>query len=147
MNDIAHTELRLASGETVKLWPDPAPHDRVYYRHAVRGDRGYLVLRADKPEIRLDLPRIEAYEKLTADWTREAKAPPMAPMQVAQILYAADVKLCFFLGIHNLPEWDRLRDEERIRFMKHGPKTDSSPGEIRTRQFALLYAFYSELLG
>lgn len=104
--------------------PEPREHERVYYRHRMTGDLGYMVKENGKDAIRLDRPMerlIRAFD--VNNWLPEKEARKMSLAQVAQICFEADRKLCFFLGEHELArrEWVNLTDEQRIAWINRGP--------------------------
>lgn len=58
-----------------------------------------------------------------ANWVDESAPRPMSLLQAAQIAWAADQKLMFFLGEHarSRKEWFSLREEDRAKFANEGP--------------------------
>lgn len=118
-------------GEKPPEW-DPEPRERVYYRNTMTGDRGYLVRRGGRDVIRLDRPNEEIIHTLSpAQWRVDKEHRPLTDMQLAQVAYAADERLCFFLGEHDpsRKDWIDLSDKERIRWMRKG-----APPDPRVRQ-------------
>lgn len=103
---------------------DPPGHERVYYRHTITGDLGYLVRREGKDYIRLDRPAQDISKPfLAAEWIAEQEYRPLSRMQLVQIAFEADKKLCILLGLHDegRKQWLNLRDEERIAWAAGGP--------------------------
>ena len=123
---------------------DPLPSERVYYRHVTTGELGYLVRRQGQEVVRYDRPAVDMTDDRLSNWRRDEDHRPLNANQVAQIAHAADLKLCFFLGIHGLKEWRDLSDQQRISFLHDGPK-DSSPGRARTRLFLAITGAVSDL--
>jgi hypothetical protein len=103
---------------------DPAEDDRVYYRHSMTGDRGYLVRRAGKDCIRLDRAQVESVQPLTrGTWEPEGERRPFTRTQVCMIAFEADRKLCHALGLYGLArlEWQSLSQEVRKAWVLEGP--------------------------
>lgn len=103
---------------------DPPEPDRKWFRHVMTGDAGYLVVRDGKQHMRYDRPGIDhviPYKE--SQWIEETNAAPLTPHQVAQICYAADKQLCYFVGLHDKArkDWLSLRDQDRIAFTEDGP--------------------------
>jgi hypothetical protein len=47
----------------------------------------------------------------------------MTKLQLVQIAYEADRKLCFFLGLHGEArrEWASMREQDRLKWAEFGP--------------------------
>ena len=105
---------------------DPAPHEREYYRHATTGDLGYVVTRDGKDCIKMERGTSpeEIRDFVPAAWVREMQVFPMNRLQLVQIAFEADRKLCFYLGLHkeSKREWRSMKEEVRIRWVEHGPE-------------------------
>lgn len=112
---------------------DPPDHERVFYRHTTTGDLGWMVRREGKDHIRLDRPSHEIVRLFKpADWIEEREHRPLTRLQLTQIAFEADKKLCFFLGKHDLArrEWLNLKDEDRIAWSQHGPGSGGGRREL-----------------
>lgn len=113
---------------------DPADHERLFYRHVTTGDLGWLVRREGHDCIRLDRPAQEItrlYKEV--EWIPEREHRPLTKLQLVQIAFEADKRLCFFLGKHDLArrEWLSMKDEQRIAWSENGP----GPGGGRPELF------------
>ncbi|MDX2253275.1 MAG: hypothetical protein NW202_13400 [Nitrospira sp.] len=104
---------------------DPPEHLRVWFRSTKDGQLGYMVKRDGRDHIRLDRPGEEIVKPFKADlWQPEHQVRKMAHAQTVQIAFEADRQLCKALGDFQRAskEWQSLKDEERIAWMRHGPK-------------------------
>ena len=114
---------------------DPAPDRRTYFRNIATGDRGYLVERHGATHVKYDRPNVDQTVLYHADkWTQElATERRFNAHEVAKVAFAADRQLCVSLGLHKTSkvEWHSLPEDERIRWVKEGPKV--SPGHLRQR--------------
>lgn len=117
-------------GGTPDHW-DPKPDERILYRDKQTGDLGYLVRRNGQDRIRLDRPGQEIIRKLE-DFDEENEFRPYNLHQVAVLAFESDKHLARMQGNHgdSRREWMNLREEERIRFMQHGPKGGGLRGEL-----------------
>lgn len=116
---------------------DPAPDERVYYRHTHSGDRGYIVKRGGRDVIRLDRANEEIIKPLEPTvWRLEREHRPLTNMALAQIAYRADSELCFHLGEHdpNRKEWKSMYERERIKWMRQGPPPDPKIRQVLWRR-------------
>ena len=105
---------------------DPPEHLRIWYRNTKDGQLGYMVQRNGKDHIRLDRPGQEIVRPFRVDdWAPEQEQRKMAFMQLVHVAFEADRQLCKALGDFGRAgkEWLNLRDEERIAWMRHGPKS------------------------
>lgn len=117
-----------------RLETDPAPGERVFYRHAATGDLGYLVFREGEQRIKYDQPMIDRVVPFrTTDWVPEHDHRPMSRADLARMSFDMDKVLCANLGLHAEAkrDWKHLRDTERIDWMDNGP----SGSEPRKRLF------------
>lgn len=113
---------------------DPTPDRRVYYRNVSTGDRGYMVKRHGADHIRFDRPGSDQTRLFKADeWTLEAQSRQLPAHEVAQVAFQADRQLCKVLG--KLQEsrkgWIDLDNEERVRWVKEGPKVPADSMRAR----------------
>lgn len=110
---------------------------RVYYRHTQTGDLGYLA--EDGEHIILDRPLERIERPKDGNWELDKERRPLTKYQLAQIAFAADAQLCAALGQKNVNpgQWANLREQDRIKWIEHGPRK----GIRRT-----LYAFVLEAL-
>jgi hypothetical protein len=102
---------------------DPAPEDRVWYRHAREGNRGYMVERDGKKYIHLDRPN-EVIEQpfRESDWQVDRETRPLNKHQVGRIAYEADSVAREALGEYEpRKEWLSLTDAQRLAWMAGGP--------------------------
>ncbi len=117
---------------------DPADHERSYYRHIMTGDRGYMVRRDGKDHIRWDRPSQEITRPFReGEWIPEREHRPMTRLQLIQIAYEADRKLCFFLGLHSEArrEWNAMHERDRLDWAARGP--GAGPGRAAMFQAIL----------
>lgn len=114
---------------------DPKPDERIWYRDKQTGDRAYFVRRNGQDRVRLDRPGQEIIRKLE-DFDEENEFRPYNLHQVAVLAFESDKLLAKMQGNHSESkrEWMSLREEERIRFMQHGPKE----GGLRAELFAAI---------
>jgi hypothetical protein len=120
---------------------DPADHERSYYRHVMTGDLGWMVRRDGKDCIRLDRPNQEIVKPFREqEWIPEHEHRPITRLQLVQIAYEADRKLCFFLGLHAdaRKEWASMREQDRLRWAQHGPGAGPGRQLLFTRIMAAL---------
>lgn len=113
---------------------DPPDHERVFYRHITTGDLGWLVRRDGKDCIRFDRPSQEIVKLFKeSEWILEREHRPLTRLQLCQVAFEADKRLCFFLGKHDLArrDWLMLKDEDRIAWSQRGP----GPGTGRRELF------------
>lgn len=104
---------------------EPKPHERVWYTHATTGDRGYAVRREGRDLVRRDRPGIDDVSD-PRDWKRIVdETPTFSAIQIAQICFEADKKLCWALGQPDLAkrEWLDLSEAARIKWLNEGPRT------------------------
>lgn len=108
----------------IQHW-DPHPHQRVWYRSAVTGDRGWMVIRDGVDSIKLDRPNQEIVRPYySSEWAAEKEHRPMTIAQVAQVAFAADRQLCTALQLYGQgkTQWIDLPEEKKIRWYNEGPK-------------------------
>lgn len=105
--------------------PDPTPDQRCYVRHAITGDRGYLVWRDGEQRVRLDRPQ-EVVLPRTSDWHDDDDAAMFTLHQVARIAYAADRQLLSSVGQHKdaRTEWLDMKEAARIAWVEKGPASE-----------------------
>lgn len=103
---------------------DPLPHERIYYTHVLSGDLGWLVRREGKDVIKLDRPGLDEVRPFSAsDWNLRHEVRPMAPGQVAKVMFEAHKALMLALAIHDKSkvEWADLSPEKRRAWIERGP--------------------------
>ena len=103
---------------------EPLATERVWYRHAETGDRGYAVRRDGRDAIRKDRPAQDDYTFNIGDWKLEVDDKPrFSAVQIAMVQFEADKKLCWALGSPDLAkrEWLDLTEKARLKWMKDGP--------------------------
>lgn len=125
---------------------DPLPNERTYYSHVMTGDLGWMVRRDGKDCIRLDRPNQEIVKVFReGEWTPNLDHRPITKLQLVQVAYEADRKLCFFLGLHGEArrEWAAMREQDRLKWAAHGP--GAGPG--RKLLFAQIMAALDFLAG
>jgi hypothetical protein len=128
---------------TTDNW-DPAPTEREWFSHRHSGDRGYKVRRNGQEHIKLDRPAEDITQPFKAHvWEPDQEYRPMTAAQVAQVAFAADKALCFFLGKHEAArrEWASLSDKQKQFWMLKGPQ-DVQRRELYAGVFASLRAFF-----
>jgi hypothetical protein len=106
---------------------------RVWYRSRTTGDRGYVYQDGERTRIKLDRPNEDVSRPfIMGEWIEEAEVRRFTPMQLAQVAFVADRQLCTFLGLHTEAklDWISRREQDRIKFMKHGPKGASIREEL-----------------
>lgn len=109
---------------------EPKPHERVWYTHALTGDRGYAVRRLGKDLVRRDRPGIDDVSD-PSNWKRLVDdVPRFSAIQIAQVCFEADKKLCWALGQPDLAkrEWLDLKEPARIKWLNEGPRTAQRAG-------------------
>lgn len=120
---------------------DPPDHERTYYRHTMTGDLGWLVRRDGKDYIKYDRPsHIMERPFRDQDWIAEREHRPLTRLQLAQVAFEADKRLCFFLGLHDQSrrEWLSLKDEQRIAWSSAGPPNKGGRQELYQAVMAAL---------
>ena len=103
---------------------DPAPDDRIYYRHVREGQRGFMVERDGKQLIKLDRPNEEILRPFREhEWMLDREARPLNKHQIGKVSFEADKALCEALGEYDgsKRDWLSLTDEKRIRWIERGP--------------------------
>lgn len=103
---------------------EPLATDRVWYQHQQTGDRGYMVKREGRDAIRKDRPMHDDFTFNVAEWALFVdKADRFSAIQIAQVQFEADKKLCWALGMPELAkrEWLDLTEKARLKWMKDGP--------------------------
>ena len=111
---------------------DPEEHERTWYSHTMTGDHGWMVRRDGRDCIRLDRPDQEIVKVYRdGEWKPELEHRPLTKLQLAQVAYEADRKLCFFLGLHDEArrEWNAMREQDRLKWAQHGP--GKGPGRMQ----------------
>jgi hypothetical protein len=107
---------------------EPTVAERRWYRHSETGDRGYYVRRESRDAIRYDRPATDDYSFDLAKWKIEAvDAPRFTIIQIAQVCFEADKKLCWAMGRQDLArrEWLDMTEGARKKWLEDGP-TDST---------------------
>lgn len=102
----------------------PTPDERVWYRRASDGQKGYFCRRGGKDYILLDRPMEEVLLPFRKrEWISDSQTRPLTKAQVAFIAFEADKAMCQVLGQFELArrDWQMLRDQERLDFIKDGP--------------------------
>lgn len=124
---------------------DPLPSERTYYRHVMTGDRGWLVRREGKDMVKLDRPMQDIVRPANAEWQQEPARAPMTLAQVAQVMFEADKKLCYWLGLHleARAEWASLLEEERLEWMEE-PPTRGGPREALWNSIRIALSPYAK---
>lgn len=113
---------------------DPTPDRRSYYKNVATGDRGYLVKRHGADHMKYDQPGHDRTIPFKSDdWTIEQQSRQLPAHEVAQVAYAADQRLCRTLGKQREAqvEWLTLQNEERLRWVKEGPKAPATSMRAR----------------
>ena len=123
---------------------DPLPADRVWFRHAQTGDRGYSVRRQGKDAVRYDRgPHIDQYSYNLSEWKPDdVVTPQFSAIQIAQVAFEADKKLCWALGLPELAkrEWLDLSEKRRILWVNEGPQAKDACYARRARMWAAIQA-------
>lgn len=125
---------------------EPKPSDRTYFRSTLDAQRAYLVRTVSGEDmLRLDRPGQEILRKLDDTWKPDDQTYPITPHQAAKIAFIADCALCAVIGEPQLAkrEWLSVKEQERIRFMREGPKV----GGIRDKLFRHVMTCLKELTG
>lgn len=113
---------------------DPTPDRRTYYRSVATGDRGYMVQRHGADHMKLDRPGVDQTQLFNAEeWVLEAQSRILPAHEIAQVAFAADRRLCRVLGklMESRKEWIDLDNEERVRWVKEGPKVPADSMRAR----------------
>lgn len=103
---------------------EPLPAERRWYRHSQTGDRGYYVRRESRDAIRYDRPATDDYSFDLANWKIEAEElPRFTIIQIAQVCFEADKKLCWAMGRPDLAkrEWLDMTEKARKKWLDDGP--------------------------
>lgn len=112
---------------------DPPDHEKLWVRHHLTGDRGYLVKRGGKDKVRMDRgPAEEIRDYRPNDWNLVDPPARMSLIQACKVSYEADRELCKFIGLHqqSRKEWLNLSEEHRIIWMKEGPESPPLRAEM-----------------
>lgn len=129
----------------------PVPeHQRLYYRHKDTGDLGYLVQVDGRPKIRLDRPNQVMLRPFSDQvWVPDDTARTLQPMQKATVAFMADKQLCLVLGLASEAkrDWTRMRDSERIEWLRNGPRKVNDPtvNAVRDHLFAAIMGVMERL--
>lgn len=122
-----------------ELNSDPLEHERVWYRHKDTGDRGYAVVRGGNPAIRFDRGMTVDQSSLEpGKWKLDTdKTPEFSAIQIAQICFEADKKLCWAMGLPELAkrEWLDLSEKRRIAWVNKGPQVQDVGYARRARLY------------
>ena len=113
---------------------EPKPHERKYYRHRMTGDRGYLICVDGDFVMKYDRgPQAPWVKWKKDDWAEDVQQLPMSQMQLAEMAYLTVSRYWYYAQDHAKArrKWDTLREEERIHWMKNGPRDE------RARKFYL----------
>lgn len=113
---------------------DPTPDRRVYYKNVATGDRGFMVRRHGADHIRYDRPGSDQTRLFHADeWTLEQQSRRLPAHEIAQVAFAADRRVCRVLGKlqESRKDWIDLDNEERVRWVKEGPKVPANSMRAR----------------
>lgn len=102
---------------------DPDELSRVYYRHAITGDLGWLVVRDGKDKIKLDRPNEDLCKPFVpSEWIPELEHRPLTRFQAAQVAYLADQRLLMLMGNFQVrKEWNMQHEDYRIKWSEEGP--------------------------
>lgn len=103
---------------------------------------GHLVEMEDGAKgVKLDRGTGPTAESIVIPWRanqwEEVEEPRLQPMQVARCAYEADRALRIALGEYGVPEWQSLRENPRVDWLRNGP-----PKEDTTRR-----RLYAAVLG
>lgn len=105
---------------------DPTPSERSYYRSRINGsDVGWLVRRAGKDFIRLNVPQDTNLRPYRADdWISEKAPTKLVAGASARIAYEAHCALCEALRHHRIGrrQWMSMPQEARMKWIKEGPQ-------------------------
>jgi hypothetical protein len=105
-----------------------------------------MVRREGKDCIRLDRPNQEVVRPFReGEWSPVREFRPLTRLQLVQVAYEADRKLCFFLGLHAEArrEWNAMRENDRLAWADHGP----GGGAGRKELFRAIMAKLAPLAG
>jgi len=105
-------------------YTEPPPHQRVYYRHAQKGDLGWMVTKNGKDHIKYDRPDQDIIIPFDANaWQIEEEHRPYNPTQKVQIAFEADRQLCKLIGMHDKARkvWGDLSQRQRMAWIEKGP--------------------------
>lgn len=120
--------------------------ERKWFRHALTGDRGFMVKRDGKDMMQYDRPAAEIIVPYNpSQWREDDESFPMGPMQAAEIAYLADQRYLYYIGEYAKAKrgWLALREEERLRWCKDGP-----PGAgVRSQLFAAIVGTLCGVVG
>lgn len=122
---------------------DPKPDERIYYRSATTGDRGYIVRREGVDKIRLDRAMQEIVRPFEASqWIVEHDYKPFTLYQISNLAFEADKILCRMLTLQkeSKRDWLLLPDKERIDWIENGP----GPGNMRTELYLAIMGVLKE---
>lgn len=104
---------------------EPLEAARVWHRHSLTGDRGYPVKRQGRDAMRYDRgPHIDQYSFDLNLWKLEVdKVAEFSAIQIAQVCFEADKKLCWAMGLPELSkrEWLDMSEKRRIAWVGKGP--------------------------
>lgn len=112
---------------------DPVESEKIWYRHRMDGQRGFLVERDGKHFIKLDRPNEEILkpwsESTKRQWIPDVEARGLQPAQIGRIAFEADKQLCLEMGDHDRArrEWPSLPDRVRQAFIERGPDPEMYP--------------------
>lgn len=108
-----------------EIQTQPSSVERRWVRSVKSGDLAEVIVKDGKPFVvypgrqgQADIPFRDG------DWVDEEKPRKVTEMQCAEIAWAADQKLQYFMGerVRAKKEWLALTDDERIAYTKKGPK-------------------------
>jgi hypothetical protein len=118
---------------------DPAPENRVYYRHIDSGQRAFLVIREGQERLRIDHgPNTDVVVPLDPTrWSIDKESRPLNRAHLGEIAFVADRALCVRLARHveARVQWRDLSDKERADFIEKGPRAFGAMPPIRVELY------------
>mgnify|MGYP001614797941 CR=1 FL=1 len=99
--------------------------ERVFYRHKMTGDRGYLVMVDGKQHIKYDRPYDPTTMKFSeSEWEPDKHPEPFSIGQAILVASEADRALCNILGLYGegRRSWQSMTENDRVKFILEGPK-------------------------
>lgn len=103
---------------------DPEPADRVYYRHVMDGDRGYLVVREGVQCIKLDRPNQVIFQRFSEhDWAPDTTTVEIPVAAMIRVAFEADRELRRALGDYAGAKltWENMDRAQKLRWEEQGP--------------------------
>lgn len=118
----------------------PEQLERRWVRHGESGQLGSIIEEDGKLFVELDrFSASKAHNRIPyrpKEWMHEEPPPLLTEQMVAHIQFVADVELCRNLGLFKLAsrQWESLKDEQRIQWVKEGPDPERHPARARLYQ-------------